>query len=68
MQSFVLLRPSDALGNFQGMCGKIPVKIITAEGCKKNKPIIIAGNGHVQQMTALPGHQNSAKRNVYAAE
>ena len=44
------------------------MEIITADGCKKNEPVIVTGNVQKQQMTALPGHQNRAKRNINTTE
>jgi hypothetical protein len=44
------------------------VKIITANGSKKNKPVIITRNIKPQQVAALPGHQNGAKGNIETAE
>jgi hypothetical protein len=44
------------------------MKIIAADGCKKNEPVIVPGNGQMQQMAALPGHDNCAKRNINATE
>jgi len=35
---------------------------------KKDKPIIIPGYRKMQQVAALPGHQNRAKRNIKTAE
>jgi len=40
--------PFCSLGRFFGLWCQVPVKIITADGCKKNKPVITIGNSEVQ--------------------
>jgi len=64
----MLQRPSGAFGGLVGMGREIPVKIIAAQGGKKNKPVIIAGNIKMKKVTALPGHKNRAERDVNAAK
>ena len=59
------------VGAFCGCVGigcQIPVKIVTAQGGKKYEPVIIGGNIHVQNMPALPGHQNGTQRDIKTAE
>lgn len=61
MQSFILLRPLYALGNFYRMRRQVPMEIITAYGRKKDKKNQIERNGCVkQQAGGLIHHQRSA--------
>ena len=60
--------PPRSIGRTFGPRCQVPVKIITADGCKKDEQVIVPGNDQVQQMAALPGHQNCAKRNINTAE
>jgi hypothetical protein len=44
------------------------VKIIAANGGKKNKPIVFGRYSQMKKVAALPGHQYRAKGNIQAAE
>ena len=66
--AFMLNRPKHTFGCIRDLGCQIPVKIIAANACEKDKPVVICGKRDMQYMTALPGHQYRAKGNIETTE
>src|SRR6185437_6778456 len=69
MQRLMMMGPENAAGRSAGLRGEVPVKIIAADGGKKNESHQSRRRRRSQQQLArLPGHQDGAKGNIEAAE
>jgi hypothetical protein len=69
MEYLMPLGPQSPAGRVDGIGGKIPVKIITADGGEKYKADESPGRRYTQQQfTRLPYHQHGAQGDVETAK
>src|SRR5580692_6827721 len=69
MQCFMVVGPLDAQGGAGRAGGKVPMKVIAADGGKEDEPQQVDGRGDAEQQSAgLPDHHHSTYSNIEAAE